>query len=245
MEHRWLRLEDRCASGSWQMAADDWMLSRAEQGECLTRIYTFAEPTVSVGYFQAAGGISAVSTMSGLPMVRRLTGGDLLVHHLELTYAIAAPVGAVGNVRDLPCRVHRSVSLWLQRLGINTTCQAAPGKIPHAEAPPAMLCFLHPAAGDVLRNGYKVMGSAQRKRHGAVLQHGSLLLGASPAAPWLLGLADLGAGIAGIGADGLAACLEMSLDCQLTRVDWPVESDAEIACLDQSRYQSAEWNRSR
>jgi len=245
MDHRWLRLEDRCASGSWQMAADDWMLARAEQGECLARIYTFAEPTVSLGYFQSANGLADVPSLACLPMVRRITGGDLLVHHLELTYAIAAPVEALGNVRDLPCRVHRAVSHWLRRLGIETTCQGVAGKIAHAEAPQGMLCFLHPAGGDILRSGHKVMGSAQRKRRGAVLQHGSLLLATSPAAPWLAGLADLGASIGDITADGLSACLESSVDSGLTRVDWLMGSSADIASLDQSRYQSMEWNRAR
>jgi len=245
MEHRWLRLEDKCASGSWQMAADDWMLSRAEQGECLARIYTFAAPTVSLGYFQSAECVTGVPSLARLPLVRRMTGGDLLVHHLELTYAIAAPVEALGNVRDLPCRVHRSVSNWLARLGIETACQGVAGKIVHADAPQGMLCFLHPAGGDILRSGHKVMGSAQRKRRGAVLQHGSLLLGTSPAAPWLPGLADLGASISDITTDGLAACLELSLGSGLAPVEWPVECSVDIASLDQSRYQSADWNRSR
>ena len=171
MSFVWKRLPDRRASGAWQMAADDWMLSRAESGDCLFRVYEFEEPTVSLGYFQSWERLKSVPSLARLPWVRRQTGGDLLVHDNEITYAIAAPIETLGVVRDFPCRVHRAVSEWLKTLGIETQCQPEAGKISREGAPAGMLCFLHPAAGDVLFQGCKVMGSAQRKRHGAVLHH--------------------------------------------------------------------------
>src|SRR5205085_3279818 len=53
------------------------------------------------------------------------------------------------------------------------------------------LCFQRRSCGDLVTCGYKIMGSAQRRRHGAILQHGSLLLGRSHAAPELPGIAEL------------------------------------------------------
>lgn len=227
------------------MAADDWMLGRAEAGECLIRIYRFETPTVSLGYFQACSRLKAIPSLSGLPWLRRQTGGDLLVHDRELTYAIAAPVEELGVTRELPCRVHRAVSEWLKNLGVESECQREAGKISRVGAPAGMLCFLHPAAGDVLFQGSKVMGSAQRKRRGAVLQHGSLLLGTCPAAPWLPGLADLGAPTAGIGSDGLARCLENALGSTAPGICWETGDESEIREIEKSRYLNPDWNETR
>jgi lipoate-protein ligase A len=141
--------------------------------------------------------------------------------------------------------VHRAVSDWLKERGIETVCQPQAGKIIREGAPAGMLCFLHPAAGDVLFQGCKVMGSAQRKRHGAILQHGSLLLGTCPAAPWLPGLANLGAPTAGIVADGLAACLEIALGSKAGHVSWGDEAEFQIREVATSRYLNSEWNESR
>lgn len=53
------------------------------------------------------------------------------------------------------------------------------------------LCFQRCDPHDLVLGGQKVLGSAQRRRKGAILQHGSLLLRGSPHAPHLLGLTDL------------------------------------------------------
>jgi lipoate-protein ligase A len=56
--------------------------------------------------------------------------------------------------------------------------------------PEPFLCFQRRARGDVLCGEHKLMGSAQRRRRGAMLQHGSLLLGKSACAPELPGVQD-------------------------------------------------------
>lgn len=241
----WTRLPDRKAAGTWQMAADEWMLGRAQAGECLFRVYEFDTPTVSIGYFQPSGAVKSDSRLANLPWTRRQTGGDLLVHDRELTYAIAGPAGALGPARDLSCRVHRSVADWLQVNGMDVGCQSEPGKISMAGAPGGVLCFLHPAAGDIVFRGCKVMGSAQRKRHGAVLQHGSLLMGTSPAAPWLPGLKDLGGAVTGLNSEGLARSIEKALGAISLPGNWDDGAEAEIRSLEESRYRNPEWNEAR
>src|SRR4029079_17986228 len=57
--------------------------------------------------------------------------------------------------------------------------------------PQPFLCFLRRAPGDVLSGSTKICGSAQRRRRGAILQHGSLILARSPAAPELPGILEL------------------------------------------------------
>jgi lipoate-protein ligase A len=72
-----------------------------------------------------------------------------------------------------------------------------PSSPPSALRPPPslsrlpFLCFQRRSPGDVLVGETKVAGSAQRRCRGAILQHGSVLLARSPAAPELDGLAEL------------------------------------------------------
>jgi lipoate-protein ligase A len=104
--------------------------------------------------------------------------------------------------------VHGSLVEALARLGITSEMNevAAPSplkprplvaEMPAAEPPAAdpadepFLCFQRRGVGDVLVQGFKVVGSAQRRRRGAILQHGSILLATSAAAPELPGMQEL------------------------------------------------------
>jgi lipoate-protein ligase A len=88
--------------------------------------------------------------------------------------------------------VHAALIEALSRWGIRATTVAQPyaHRMPVAGRQP-FLCFERRAPGDVLLGGVKIAGSAQRRSRGAVLQHGSLLLGRSAAAPELMGLKEL------------------------------------------------------
>jgi lipoate-protein ligase A len=89
---------------------------------------------------------------------------------------------------DLYDVVHRAICRSLQhRLGLNLQLRGATRRSP---AEP-LLCYLREDEHDVCLGGVKVMGSAQRRRRGALLQHGSLLLNASPITPGVRGLYDL------------------------------------------------------
>src|SRR5262249_51509935 len=81
------------ASGAWNMAADDALLESAAGGIASLRFYTFETPTLSLGYFQNAAHARSLPQLAGLPWVRRPSGGAALVHHHELTYALALPPG--------------------------------------------------------------------------------------------------------------------------------------------------------
>jgi lipoate-protein ligase A len=106
----------------------------------------------------------------------------------------------------------------LARLGVEASIQAAdrsPG--PHSSP---FLCFQRRSPGDVLVGAVKVAGSAQRRSHSAVLQHGSLLLARSPAAPELPGLREI------TGQDfAVESVLEGLLECLSKRLklNWIVE----------------------
>src|SRR5205823_2015987 len=84
-------LPDGVGDGPTNMALDEALLATAVAGEASLRFYGWGEPTLSLGYFQPSAPARAM--FPGLPWLRRATGGAALVHHHELTYALALPVG--------------------------------------------------------------------------------------------------------------------------------------------------------
>ena len=201
-------LIDPPASGFWQMAADETLLDSAAAGTPTLRFYEWSEPTLSLGYFQAQRDRALHRSSRDYPLVRRQTGGGAILHDRELTYSLALPLAhpLAADAMQLYLAAHRALIDTLGSLGIEAQLRT-PGEAARkvsdlgigaqAVAPvernvsEPFLCFQRAAEGDVLFAGTKICGSAQRRRRGAILQHGSLLLAASPAAPELAGLLEL------------------------------------------------------
>ena len=183
-------LIDPPAPGAWNMALDEALLEQASRdGGLCWRFYRWAEPTLSLGYFQAYGDRSQHSSSRDCPLVRRLTGGGAILHDREITYSLAVPAGnRLARGRDQLYRlVHGALIAALAEFSLPATlCTAA---APSGEEP--FLCFQRRTPSDVLIGSRKIAGSAQRRRRGAVLQHGSVLLRRSMAVPELPGLEDL------------------------------------------------------
>jgi lipoate-protein ligase A len=85
--------------------------------------------------------------------------------------------------------VHLAVVRSLAEFGIRATPHRLAGRADGKES--SFLCFQRRTDEDLILSGYKIVGSAQRRSRGAVLQHGSLLLRASRCAPELPGVCDL------------------------------------------------------
>ncbi len=184
-------LTDPPLAGPWNMAVDEALLDDAAQsGRAYWRFYQWQEPTVSLGYFQEYDEQARRYRERGLPMVRRLTGGGAILHDRELTYSVVLPrEHSLARSRDeLYGVAHRSLAAVLSQWGLTAQLFVAGAARPAGEP---FLCFERRAPGDVLAGRSKVTGSAQRRRRGAVLQHGSVLLAASGAARHLPGVGEL------------------------------------------------------
>lgn len=178
---------DRGRSGTWNMAADQWLLTQPDTAPTTLRFYTWKEPTLSLGYFQALADRELHSASHSCPLVRRASGGGAIVHDREWTYSlrIRAPRQVRHAVDSLYDLMHQSVLATCQTWGVKLSlCDK-----PRQEKP--FLCFQRRSLGDVLCDTHKVGGSAQRRNRNQVLQHGSLLLRQSAAAPELPGIEDL------------------------------------------------------
>jgi lipoate-protein ligase A len=158
------------------MAIDLALLQRASRsGECWVRLYTWRPHCLSFGRNEPARQRYDRSKIerAGLAVVRRPTGGRAVWHARELTYAVAAPVDAMGSLPDAYLEIHRMLGSALRRLGAEASLAgASPSSGLDAGA-----CFARPVGGELLVKGRKVVGSAQLREGGALLQHGSILLG--------------------------------------------------------------------
>jgi len=177
------------ADGPTQMAADDALLHSASTGVASMRFYTWRPATLSLGYFQPAAARLVDPLLAAMPWVRRPSGGGAIVHHHELTYAIALPAGERWQPRGQSwlCRMHHLIVEVLQQHRVPTDT----GTCGVERRLGDFLCFEHHTPGDVLIGEHKIVGSAQRRYRGATLQHGSILLAQSEFTPSLPGLLEL------------------------------------------------------
>lgn len=185
-----LIIDSEAHSGSWNMAADEVLLeSVIDSGQCTVRVYKWETATISLGYFQDADDFRSSDRFRDLPAVRRLSGGGAILHHHELTYSLVLSGSHPGTrdptaVYDL---VHAAIIQQLASIGIEVAMRRTDR--PQSDEP--FLCFVRGDRHDILCCGHKIVGSAQRRRRGAVLQHGSLILNASPHATEIPGCLDL------------------------------------------------------
>jgi lipoyl(octanoyl) transferase len=158
------------------MALDEALMARARRtGETALRVYAWSQPTLSLGRNQRAIGVyrDAVLAERGVGVVRRPTGGRALLHHREVTYSVTAPCDDTGALVAEYGRINALLCSALESLGVPVAL-AAPSARPMA--PSAAPCFAEPARGEVTLHGRKLVGSAQWRERGALLQHGSILV---------------------------------------------------------------------
>lgn len=178
----WRLLLDGAAPGAWNMAVDEALAEAVAAGASLPvlRLYRWAPPCLSLGFAQPHHAADAAFCADhGVDVVRRPTGGRAVLHHLELTYGFAAPLGRGPFGFDLQA-AYRAICgalvRGLGRLGVAAQLSGAPeqGLIRPTETIP---CFVGPASGEVIAGGRKLVGSAMRRIGDAILQHGAILEG--------------------------------------------------------------------
>ncbi len=234
------------ADGATNMAADEVMVrTAADQGSASLRFYGWREATVSLGYFQPAEARLTDRLLAALPFVRRPSGGATLVHHHELTYALALPPRPVWHSAEpWMTRIHRIAIAALASLGVTQgLALSGAAAVRHGD----LLCFQQFTPGDLLCAGHKVGGSAQKKHHRALMQHGSVLLRQSDYTPALPGLREL-SGIELTNDDVRDAILrEFVRDTAwiIEPSDWTTPERLSIDVLAETKYRSKEWNERR
>ncbi len=154
------------APGPYNMGLDYALLESVAGGSApVVRCYRWAPCAITIGYFQDPEREVdlAAAARDGVAVIRRVTGGGAVFHDCELTYSIALPERASPELRsiagsyDMICG---AVARAISRLGIDASF-----------AP----------VNDIIVGGRKISGSAQTRRGGAILQHGTVLIDADRA----------------------------------------------------------------
>lgn len=164
-------------AGAENMARDAGLMDRARAtGEAAFSVYSWLRPTLSLGRNQTAAGRydSARKTDGKLDVVRRPTGGRALLHWREVTYSVTAPISNPDSLRTSYERINRILLEGLSRLGVRASESRGGAPTPR---PGELPCFAQPAEGELVVDGAKLVGSAQFRENGALLQHGSILIG--------------------------------------------------------------------
>ncbi|MGE0479419.1 MAG: biotin/lipoate A/B protein ligase family protein [Phycisphaerae bacterium] len=165
--------------GPTNMARDEALLHSEEVRPAALRLYEWSPPTLSLGYFQRHELLAALPPeLRSLAVVRRTTGGGAILHDREITYCLVLDE-SVPIARRSPAELYRVAhQCWRDVLaldGIASTLAPDDFPLPTPRAGP-FFCFQKPGRTDLLLGGAKLLGSAQRRVAGRVLQHGSLIL---------------------------------------------------------------------
>jgi len=169
------------------MARDTELFETAEadpDAPPVFRLYTWAPPAISLGFHQVIEDEIDVDVarMRGFDIVRRPTGGRAILHHEELTYAVVAPLDdphVGGRLQESHGRISEIFRRALVSLGVPAEMAATgsdEGESTTRDVVSAP-CFASATRTELVVNGRKILGSAQRRGLRAFLQHGSLLVG--------------------------------------------------------------------
>lgn len=172
---RWHFHLTSASDGAWNMALDEALMRRAARtGEAAFRIYGWSIPTLSLGRNQRARGCydEFAARELGVQFVRRPTGGRALMHHREVTYSATMPIGDASGARDAYDFINGVLLAGLSRLGV----EAERATRTESLAPGVRPCFDVPAERELVVRDRKLVGSAQWRHGGALLQHGSILI---------------------------------------------------------------------
>jgi lipoate-protein ligase A len=158
------------------MARDTALQARAARtGETVFSVYSWSRPTLSFGRNQPASGLYDLDRLraAGIDVVRRPTGGRAILHDREVTYSVTAPLEDAAPLRETYSRINQILQAGLSRLGVAVVPATSSER---AAVPSVRPCFETPAEGELVARGSKLVGSAQYRDDGALLQHGSILV---------------------------------------------------------------------
>jgi lipoate-protein ligase A len=158
------------------MARDAALQARAARtGETVFSVYSWSRPTLSFGRNQPASGLYDLEKIraAGIDVVRRPTGGRAILHDREVTYSVTAPLEDAAPLRETYSRINQILQAGLSSLGVAVVPATSSER---AAVPSVRPCFETPAEGELVAHGSKLVGSAQYRDDGALLQHGSILV---------------------------------------------------------------------
>ncbi|SFJ32261.1 lipoate-protein ligase A [Thermoflavimicrobium dichotomicum] len=175
----WRYIPYKKYSPAWNMAIDEAIMIAHREGKVppTLRFYGWNPASLTIGYFQKVEKEVDREELykRGLGFVRRMTGGRAVLHDQELTYSVVVSEGhpmIPSTVSESYRVISQGLVAGFQELGMDAY-MSLPKKRPTMTS---AACFDSPSDYELVLEGKKVAGSAQVRKHGIVLQHGSILL---------------------------------------------------------------------
>ncbi|MBM4425535.1 MAG: lipoate--protein ligase family protein [Chloroflexi bacterium] len=180
---RWRLLITEPTDGPMNMAVDEAIMHSVAAGASLAtlRFFAWTPPCLSLGYAQPKTDVDTERLAErGWGLVRRPTGGKAILHTDELTYSVIAPQsdprvagGIVESYRRLSEGLLRGLALLSLAAQNDAVYSSVGGGSDGSDNP---VCFESPSNYEITVIGKKLIGSAQARKQGVVLQHGTLPL---------------------------------------------------------------------
>ena len=180
----WRFIDTGFADGFFNMALDEALALSVGEGKSppTLRVYRWKPYAISIGYHQDIKDINlSRCRQEGIHVVRRPTGGRAILHSEELTYSIVIPRGSEfyrEGILETYRVIAEALVRGLRNFGLNVTLErSSPDVHKPLRSSGRSPCFLSVSRYEILLNGKKLVGSAQRRYPDSVLQHGSILTG--------------------------------------------------------------------
>jgi lipoyl(octanoyl) transferase len=172
---------DKDRSAEFNMAADLCLLKRCAggSGDVTIRLYSWNRPTVSIGCMQSPDTELDLAALNaaGAGWIRRITGGRAVLHSGDITYSVTFPKSLRemgGGIRETYNIISKCLTEGLSRASIKCEAHDSDGGLAGIGRQAKLPCFLAPNRDEIMVNGRKLVGSAQKRTADGVLQHGSI-----------------------------------------------------------------------
>ncbi len=204
-------------ASAWNMAVDEALLR--EVSSPVVRFYGWGKPDVTIGYFQPCAEVP-----EGRGFVRRYTGGGLVDHREDLTYTLVFPrdhpMTAEGPNKSYE-HIHSALAKALSRVGVHAALS------PCCLDSPVNACFVKPVKFDVMLDGRKIAGAAQRRTREGSLHQGSILHGFPDKKTFV---------------DAFIGELESLFGASASLSELSAKESSRAGELDRDRYSTKNWN---
>jgi lipoate-protein ligase A len=170
-------------AGKHNMGVDEAVQRACERGVSppTLRFYQWEPACLSLGYFQDVHKEVSLDGLkeAGVDLVRRATGGKAVLHDDELTYSVVVSEKDLpGSVLETYHKISEALVLGFQNLGIPAAIAALERGVTSRDARfRQAACFSAPSWYEIVVMGKKLIGSAQNRKNGVILQHGSIPFG--------------------------------------------------------------------
>jgi lipoyl(octanoyl) transferase len=257
----WRFIDTGQCSAAYNMAVDEAIsLSvKKETAPPTLRLYGWASPSVTIGYFQKISEIGFdYCILKGIPVVRRITGGRAILHADEMTYSFSVRTKGQfsGGLIDSYRRISAAFHCAFIKAGISpeiTLNSRSRGFLPQygVKSP---LCFQSASYGELTIQKKKIIGSAQKRWIDGLLQQGSIpfsldrdeisrVFGLKDTESTMVGLTEI---VSDLDADQFRNAVRLSFE-ETFNIQWNVSplSREELSLageLEEEKYLSRQWN---